>query len=118
MSSYLVFDELHLYDPDTTLPTTLEMLKMLKGITPFIVMTATFSSSMLQDLAELLGAVVVPNPEKPEERIAMEAIGSQVGKDRRFYAQDGELTARFRLNAQRSPHHLHLQHRPLCPKAI
>lgn len=93
MSSYLVFDELHLYDPDTTLPTTLEMLKMLKGITPFIVMTATFSSSMLQELADLSGAVVVPNPEKPEERQAMEQIGSQVGKDRRFFAQPGELTA-------------------------
>ena len=93
MSSYLVFDELHLYDPDTTLPTTLEMLKMLKGITPFIVMTATFSSSMLQDLADLLDAVVVPDPGKPEERLAMEKIGSQVGKDRRFYAQPGPLTA-------------------------
>ena len=93
MSSYLVFDELHLYDPDTTLPTTLEMLKMLKGITPFVVMTATFSSSMLQDLADMLGAVVVPNPDQPTERTAMEAIGSQVGKDRRFYAKDEELTA-------------------------
>lgn len=93
MSSYLVFDELHLYDPDTTLPTTLEMLKMLKGITPFIVMTATFSSDMLQQLADLLGAVVVPNPEKPEERQAMERIGSQVGKDRRFFSQPGQLTA-------------------------
>jgi len=81
MSSYLVFDELHLYDPDTTLPTTLEMLKMLKGITPFIVMTATFSSSMLQELGDLLGAVVVPNPEKSTERAAMAQIGSQVGKN-------------------------------------
>ncbi|MBK8903488.1 MAG: CRISPR-associated helicase Cas3' [Anaerolineaceae bacterium] len=93
MSSYLVFDELHLYDPDTTLPTTLEMLKIFRGITPFIVMTATFSSSMLQELADLLGAVVVPDPEQPGERRAMESIGSQVGKDRRFYAEQGQLTA-------------------------
>ncbi len=93
MSSYLVFDELHLYDPDTTLPTTLEMLKMLKGIVPFIVMTATFSSSMLQELGHLLDAVVVPNPENSAERTAMTQIGSQVDKNRRFYAQPGQLTA-------------------------
>jgi CRISPR-associated endonuclease/helicase Cas3 len=93
LSSYLVLDELHLFDPDTTLPTTLEMLKMLKGITPFIIMTATFSSNMLQTLADLLDAVIVPDPEEPEERKAMERIGSQVGKDRRFMAQPGQLTA-------------------------
>ncbi len=93
MSGYLVFDELHLFDPDTTLPTTLEMLKMLKGITPFNIMTATFSSDMLQQLATLLDAVVVPDPANPNERMEMEKIGSQVEKDRRFYAQPGQLTA-------------------------
>lgn len=91
LSSYLVFDELHLFDPDTTLPTTLEMLKMLKGITPFIVMTATFSASMLTQLAQQLDAVVVP--EDAEARQAMTQIGAQVGKDRRFYAVDEGLTA-------------------------
>lgn len=47
MGSYLVFDEFHLLDPKSTLPTTLAMLKMLKGIAPFMLMTATFSSTML-----------------------------------------------------------------------
>ncbi|MCP4418056.1 MAG: CRISPR-associated helicase Cas3' [Chloroflexi bacterium] len=91
LSSYLVFDELHLFDPDTTLPTTLEMLRMLTGITPFVVMTATFSSKMLSRLAKLLDAVVVP--ENEEQRADMMRIGSQVGKDRRFYAVDRNLTA-------------------------
>lgn len=91
LSSYLVFDELHLYDPDSTFPTTLAMLRELKDITPFIVMTATFSSQMLDRLANLLGAVVVP--EKQEDRISMESIGSQMGKDRRFYPVDAPLTA-------------------------
>lgn len=93
LSSYLVFDELHLFDPDTTLPTVLEMLVMLKDITPFVVMTATFSSSMLENLAHLLGAIIVPEPENSEARLEMETIGSQVGKDRRFYAVDAPLTA-------------------------
>ena len=91
MSSYLVFDELHLFDPDIMLPTTLEMLRMLRGVTPFVIMTATFSSQMLHRLAELLDAVVVP--EDAEARLAMQVIGSQVGKVRRVYAVDRPLTA-------------------------
>ncbi len=98
LSSYLVFDELHLFDPDTTLPTTLEMLQMLQDITPFIVMTATFSSKMLSRLAEKLGAVVVP--ENEAQRAGMLKIGSQVGKDRRFFAVDAELTADRVLDAK------------------
>lgn len=60
MGSYLVFDEFHLFGPGTSLPTTLAMLKMLNGITPFILMTATFSQTMLNELAQELDAVVIP----------------------------------------------------------
>ena len=91
VSSYLVFDEFHLFDPDIMLPTVLEMLQMLKGITPFIIMTATFSSKMLQQLGDLVDAVVVPGNEK--SRAGMEKIGAQVGKDRRFYAVDADISA-------------------------
>ncbi len=91
ISSYLVLDEFHLYDPDFMLPTVLGMLRMLKDVTPFVAMTATFSSNMLQRLAQMLGAVVVP--ESATDRAEMEQIGSQVGKDRRFFAVDAALTA-------------------------
>ncbi|MCO5193113.1 MAG: CRISPR-associated helicase Cas3' [Anaerolineae bacterium] len=57
VGSYLIFDEFHLFDPDSTLPTTLHMLKALKGIAPFILMTATFSAEMLTELAAELDAV-------------------------------------------------------------
>lgn len=57
VGSYLIFDEFHLFDADSTLPTTLHMLKMLKGVSPFLLMTATFSADMLKDLAEQLDAV-------------------------------------------------------------
>lgn len=60
VASYLVFDEFHLFDPTSTLPTTLEMLRMLNGVAPFMLMTATFSSHMLDQLADLLKATVVP----------------------------------------------------------
>jgi CRISPR-associated endonuclease/helicase Cas3 len=100
VSSYLVFDELHLYDPDVMLPTVLEMLRMLRGVTPFVVMTATFSTSMLDRLATLLDAVVVP--EDAHAREEMQKIGSQVGKTRRFHALDAPLTAERVLAARGS----------------
>ena len=60
VGSYLVFDEFHLFPVDETgsgaLATTLQMLQMLKGVTPFVLMTATFSSEMIKRLAELLDA--------------------------------------------------------------
>jgi CRISPR-associated endonuclease/helicase Cas3 len=85
MGSYLVFDEFHLYDPVSTLPTTLHMLKMLQGITPFILMTATFSADMLNALAELLGATVIPSTEA--ERDELRTLESQ-RKTRRYHIID------------------------------
>lgn len=81
VTSYLVFDEFHLFDPETTLPTTLHMLKMLKGIAPFLLMTATFSSTMLEKLAGELDAVIVGHSEA--ERQSFRQLPSQ--KKRRFY---------------------------------
>lgn len=81
MSSYLVFDEFHLYDPASTLPTTLFMLKNLKNITPFVLMTATFSATMLEELGELLNAEVFPKT--PAQRTALENLPSQ--QKHRFY---------------------------------
>ncbi len=104
LSSYLVFDELHLYDPDIMLPSVLEMLRMVKDITPFLIMTATFSLPMLDKLGKLLNAVVVPGDK--DSRSQMETIGSQVGKTRRFHRVDSPLTAEFVMaslsKAQRS----------------
>ena len=89
-ASYLVCDEFHLFDPVSTLPTTLEMLKMLRGVTPFLLMTATFSSEMLGGLADALGAVVVP--EDDAARQAMQALPSQQ-KTRRYHVAGGPLCA-------------------------
>jgi CRISPR-associated endonuclease/helicase Cas3 len=88
VSSYMVFDEFHLLDPGSTLPTTLEMLRTLKGVSPFILMTATFSGVMLERLAKLLDAEVVSV--LPEE---LDSIPSQKGKERRIHSKDSLLTA-------------------------
>jgi CRISPR-associated endonuclease/helicase Cas3 len=89
VSSYLVFDEFHLYDP-RAVETTLLMLKMLKGVTPFLLMTATFSAKMLGELEKELGAVVIP--QNDEQRQQMQALKSQQ-KTRRYHTVEALLTA-------------------------
>jgi len=90
MGAYLVFDEFHLFDPISTLPTTLQMLQMLKGIAPFVLMTATFSSSMLEGLAKTLDAEVVPSSDAERERF--KDLPSQ-RKTRRYHVATQSLTA-------------------------
>jgi CRISPR-associated endonuclease/helicase Cas3 len=101
-ASYLVFDEFHLFDPLSTLPTTLEMLRMLRGVAPFLLMTATFSSDMLNGLAAALDAVVVP--EDNAARQAMQALESQQ-KVRRYHVADGPLSADAVLAEHRQHRH-------------
>jgi CRISPR-associated endonuclease/helicase Cas3 len=94
-ASYLIFDEFHLFDPTSTLPTTLEMLRILRHVSPFLLMTATFSRTMLERLADLLKAEVVGNTEIEQAEFA--ALPSQQ-KIRRYHAIDAPLTAEQVLN--------------------
>lgn len=80
IGSYLVFDEFHLYPHDSALKTTLQILKLLNGITPFLLMTATFSTTMLEELQTELGAEIVTVP--PGE---LTQIPSQQNKIRRYH---------------------------------
>ena len=97
VSSYLVFDEFHLLDPHSTLPTTLEMLRTLKGITPFVLMTATFSREMLGRLASLLDAEVVTVSDDDLQRIP-----TQRDKKRWFHRINAPLTAQAVLQHHRT----------------
>lgn len=90
LSSYLVFDEFHLYSPDSTLPTTLQMLRMLRGITPFVLMTATFSDDLVMRLADKLDAEVVGLDST--DRALFRQLQSQ-DKTRRYHASSDILTA-------------------------
>jgi len=90
VASYLVFDEFHLFDPRSTLPTTLEVLRQLHCIAPFVLMTATFSQEMLGSLAERLKAEIVPGAE--DERAEIQELPSQ-RKTRRYHAVGEPLSA-------------------------
>jgi CRISPR-associated endonuclease/helicase Cas3 len=94
VASFLVFDEFHLFPlgnaakADGALVTTLVLLRKLGGLTPWVLMTATFSRRWFAQLAELLGAepVVVEAEELAQ-------IPSQKGKVRRFHVCPRVLTA-------------------------
>lgn len=60
IGSFLVFDELHLLDPEVALGTTIEMLDRLRGLSQFVLMTATMSEIGIQWLARKLGAESFP----------------------------------------------------------
>ncbi|RMD78221.1 MAG: CRISPR-associated helicase Cas3' [Chloroflexi bacterium] len=74
ISSYLVFDEFHLFPVDNqgrgALATTLHILKMLKGITPFVLMTATFSKTLIDCLCQELDAEKVVLNDRELQRIS------------------------------------------------
>jgi CRISPR-associated endonuclease/helicase Cas3 len=95
-ASYLVFDEFHLFPSDEAgtegaLTTTLQLLMQLKGITPFVLMTATFSSTMLGELARLLDAEVVQVPFDEYQMIAAGTVGKV--RSRRYLVHDEPLSA-------------------------
>lgn len=86
MSSYLIFDELHLFDPENTLPTTLHLLKLISEIVPVMVMTATLSNEMVAVLAKYFGAEPMV---LSEQEVA--TIPSQK-KTRRIHIRESLLT--------------------------
>ena len=104
LGSYLVLDEFHLYplrDERSAFgarTTALEMLRMLNGggkrLAPFVLMTATFSSHLLGELASLLGAAIVEVatiPDESGEPSELEVLN--VGRERRFSVQSEPMRA-------------------------
>jgi len=94
VGSYLVFDEFHLLDPDSTLPSTLYAAKQLSHIAPVLLMTATFSQSVLNALKdELHNAEVVLVD--PEEAISIETLfGEKEARRRVWQVAEVQLSAK------------------------
>jgi len=55
-ASYLVFDELHLLDPDRSFATVLKVLQQVNGVSPFLLMTATLTEKLADKIKELINA--------------------------------------------------------------
>ncbi|MEM7539425.1 MAG: CRISPR-associated helicase Cas3', partial [Chloroflexota bacterium] len=56
VGAYIVFDEFHLLDPNSTLPTVLQIINQLQEVSQILLMTATFSKKMIKQLAEMTKA--------------------------------------------------------------
>jgi len=100
ISSYLVFDEFHLFSPDDSMRTTLELLSLFSDtvpVTPFVLMTATFSTKMLGKLAQKLNAKVVT-----VSRDELAKIPSQQNKVRRYTVCEKPLDADAVWNRHRT----------------
>ncbi|WP_448595886.1 DEAD/DEAH box helicase [Thermoflexus hugenholtzii] len=97
LGSYLVFDEFHLFPP-AAIQTTLQLLCLYGRWAPFILMTATFSRTMLEEAAALLGAQVEIVP--PEEVAQIETgWGTLPRRERRFFWREKVLSAADVLRA-------------------
>ena len=98
VGSYIVFDEFHLLDPGSTLPTVLYALKQLRQVAPVLLMTATFSKSMLKTLAKELDAVDLLV--SPAEAYKIETRDGKLPPRQRVWrTADQLLTAEAVLNA-------------------
>ena len=53
-ASYLVFDELHLLDPDRSFTTVLKVLQQVKSISPFLLMTATLTDELATQIKKII----------------------------------------------------------------
>lgn len=88
VSSYLIFDEFHLLQPHLSLSTLFYLLKKMNGITPFCLMTATLSQSLLKAFAsELDTEIISPTDEEITQ------IKSQAEKVCIVKTIDAELTS-------------------------
>jgi CRISPR-associated endonuclease/helicase Cas3 len=104
LGSYLVFDEFHLY-PLTgkgnsawgARTTTLALLQLLRQqqqrLTPFVLMTATFSSRLLHQLGNLLQATVISLSELTLPTSRDELAELNAGRERRFTVHDTPMSA-------------------------
>ena len=93
VGSYLVFDEFHLLDPDSTLPSTLYAIKRLSQIAPVLLMTATFSSSVLYALQKEIhnSEVVLVDPE--EAHSIETSFGEKEARQRTWQVAETQLSA-------------------------
>jgi CRISPR-associated endonuclease/helicase Cas3 len=92
LGSYLVFDEFHLFpmnkDGSGAFATTLHMLQLLGSLTPWTLMTATFSRTLLDGLCQMLNAVQIS-----PANTSFDDIPSQKGKERFFTVREELLCA-------------------------
>ena len=99
IGSYLIFDEFHLYPREQMMLTVLAMLTMLKDVSRFMLMSATFSPVFLHEIGRILGAdVIADNPGTPLSKGLFSDITALTTRQRTFSTCDGPLNAQAVLD--------------------
>ncbi len=93
VGAYLVFDEFHLLDPNSTLPTTLYAIQRLSKVAPVLLMTATFSATMLGELKKKIHNCEVVLVDPAEAQGIETAFGEQEKRQRTWQVAEAPLTA-------------------------
>src|SRR5271157_2410786 len=101
VGSYLVFDEFHLLDPESTLPSAWYAIKQLSRLAPVLLMTATFSKTMLDMLAKELTAEVETVPLEEARKIESR-IQTPVQRQRVWETAESGLSPEAVLSAHHS----------------
>jgi CRISPR-associated endonuclease/helicase Cas3 len=81
IGSYLVFDEFHLLDPKLSMATTIGMLKTLKNLCRFCIMTATLSKEYINELKKNINAEVITINDFPEDTKIIKSLKIPEGYD-------------------------------------
>ena len=74
VGSYLVFDEFHLLDPKLSMATSIGMLRTLKNLCRFCIMTATLSEEYIKKLKESVNAEVVSINDFPKDAAIIKSL--------------------------------------------
>ena len=95
IGSYLVFDEFHLLDPKLSMATTIGMLKTLKNLCRFCIMTATLSEQYIKSLKCEVNAEVVSIDDFPEDVIKINSMKIPEGYEAKktVFVKDGTINA-------------------------
>ncbi|HCT93639.1 MAG: hypothetical protein A2X19_08420 [Bacteroidetes bacterium GWE2_39_28] len=96
VGSYLVFDEFHLLDPKLSMGTTIGMLKTLKNLSRFCIMTATLSEEYITKLKKAVNAEVVSINDFPEDTAFIKSLKVPEG----HYAKKAVIVKDEAINAQ------------------
>lgn len=97
-SSYLVFDELHLLDPDRSFATVLKLLSQVQGVVPYLLMTATLTEKLAASIREEIGDYSGKHSLELVDVLEGDLQAIEAGRKRTFTAIPEPLSARVILD--------------------
>jgi CRISPR-associated endonuclease/helicase Cas3 len=107
IGSYLVFDEFHLLDASLSMGTALGMMKMMKNLSRYCIMTATLSDGFITFLKEEfpeLNFEIVTLKEFPDDAKVIKSLSPPKGKEnkKQVHVRNSALDAEWIVNCHKN----------------